>query len=243
MDGRRSWDRLQSLLLQLGSKIAAVSPWDLFPWFDNNNARSLSRSFRIRRFIFFQRVSGLQPGMSVLDVAGQPSGSFFANRADLPVSYINLYSAAMVKKDLLPEHQYIQGDARCIPIRAQSFDIVFSNSLLEHLDVSGQQAVAQEIQRVGRFYFIQVPYRYFPWEPHYNFLCVQFLPQRCQRWLWYHWPLSYGRRYGSSFERISLPTRGVIRDLFPAGTITAESFGPFTKALYAWGSGRLPRRD
>jgi hypothetical protein len=184
---------------------------------------------------FFCHVSGLKAGMSVLDVGGMPWAAFFADRTDLRVTFLNLYPPERVKPRLAPGHVYIQGDARSIPVRDRAFEIVFSNSLLEHLDRAGQEAAAEEIRRVGRFHFVEVPYRFFPWEPHYNLPLVQFAPEPAQRVIWRSWWLSLGRRRALPFERIYLFSRPDLRRLFPASTITEERVGPLIKALYAWG--------
>jgi SAM-dependent methyltransferase len=121
-----------------------------------------------------------------------------------------------------------------MPLKPHAFDVVFSNSLLEHLDPASQRAAAAEIRRVGRAYFVQVPYRYFPWEPHYNLPFVQFAPEPLKRFLWRRWWLSLGRRHQQPYERIYLPSRADMRRLFPSSTVVSERAGPVPKALYAW---------
>ncbi len=216
--------------------------WRALPWLDNESPRSLSRRFRERRLSFFERVSAIQPGAAVLDIGGTPLSSFFSARPDLRVTFLNLYPAALaeVRENLLPGHAYAQGDAREIDLPNYAFDIAFSNSLLEHLDGPGQEAAAREIRRVARFHFVQVPYRYFPWEPHYNLPGIQFAPRRLQEIAWRRWPLSYGHRYSVPFEAINLPDVRRLKQLFPTSHINPERFGPLTKALYAWGPAEAP---
>lgn len=52
----------------------------------------------------------------------------------------------------------------------KSFDIVFSNSVIEHLYTKENQiSMAKEVNRVGKNYFIQTPNYWFPIEPHWVF--------------------------------------------------------------------------
>ena len=62
---------------------------------------------------------------------------------------------------------FVSGDGCQLPFRDQSFEIVFSNSVIEHVGTPDQQRrFAHEIQRVGRRYWVQTPNRRFPVEPH-----------------------------------------------------------------------------
>ena len=57
------------------------------------------------------------------------------------------------------------------------FDIVFSNSVIEHLyNYDNQRIMANEVQRIAKRYYIQCPNRYFIIEPHFNLPYFQFYP-------------------------------------------------------------------
>ena len=58
-------------------------------------------------------------------------------------------------------------DGRSLPFRDASFDVVFSNSVIEHLgDAQSQVRFAAEVARVGNAYWVQTPNRLFPVEQH-----------------------------------------------------------------------------
>jgi hypothetical protein len=87
-----------------------------------------------------------------------------------------------------------------LPVADGHFDIVFCSSVIEHATVdktdlrqysstrefrraawARQQRLAEEIRRIGRRYYVQTPYRYFPIESHTWFPAVIVLvPRRLQ---------------------------------------------------------------
>ena len=69
------------------------------------------------------------------------------------------------------------GDGRNMKFADQSFDIVFSNSVIEHVGTwKDQQRFAAEVRRVGRQVFVQTPNRWFFIEPHFVAVFVHYLP-------------------------------------------------------------------
>ena len=69
-----------------------------------------------------------------------------------------------------------------LPFRDKAFDIVFSNSVIEHVgDARSQQAFADEVRRVGRGYWVQTPNRWSPVEMHVMLPLIHFLPKFLQR--------------------------------------------------------------
>ena len=97
----------------------------------------------------------------------------------------------------------------------RSFDIVFSNAVIEHVGRKERQLkFANEIRRVGKRYFVATPNYFFPIEQHYNIPLMHFLPKRVKKYLIDVRQLDLGH-----CETINLLTPHEMRDLFPEATI------------------------
>jgi SAM-dependent methyltransferase len=77
-----------------------------------------------------------------------------------------------------PVIDYVQGDACALPFADKSFDIVFSNAVIEHVgDIDRQRLFVAEALRVGRRVFLTTPNRWFPIEVHTRLPLVHWLPR------------------------------------------------------------------
>jgi SAM-dependent methyltransferase len=76
-----------------------------------------------------------------------------------------------------PAVPYVQGDACALPFEDGSFDVVFSNAVIEHVgDRERQRLFVSEALRVGRRVFVTTPNRWFPIEVHTKLPLVHWLP-------------------------------------------------------------------
>lgn len=135
---------------------------------------------------------------------------------------------------------WVVADGRSMPFHDGAFEMVFSNSVIEHLgDFASQQRFAQEIQRVGLRYFVQTPNRWFPVEPHLITPLIHFLPRTWQRLLLrnftvWGWVTRPSREQCARFlEEVALLDYQKMRSLFPGAEIHRERFLGFTKSLIA----------
>lgn len=145
--------------------------------------------------------------MRVLDLGGT---SLFWSRAPVRprhVTVINLNEPG----DPLPWLRTLRGDA-CEAkdlVGQEEFDLVLSNSLIEHLGGHRtRQRFADVVRAMAPRYVVQTPYRYFPVEPHWLFPGMQFLPLNARQWLAPRWPLghTYGWDEKTLSERSCSPT-------------------------------------
>jgi SAM-dependent methyltransferase len=76
-----------------------------------------------------------------------------------------------------PQVRYVQGDALELPFPDGSFDVVFSNAVVEHVGARARQRrLVSEALRVGRRIFLTTPNRLFPIEVHTRLPLVHWLP-------------------------------------------------------------------
>jgi ubiquinone/menaquinone biosynthesis C-methylase UbiE len=141
-----------------------------------------------------------------------------------------------------PGFSSIVGDACNLSgMNDQSFDIVFSNSVIEHLYTKEQQKkMANEVARVGKSYFIQTPNKYFPIEPHWLFPFFQFLPFSIQVFLTQHFTLGNIKKTNNKeaainlVKEVRLVSKKDFESLFKDAKIYKEKIIGLTKSFTAY---------
>lgn len=200
------------------------------------------RLWRARRFALFVRT--LQPRLTdhLLDVGGYPWGWAEVPRLVARIDTLNL--APVPWQPVVPpanEIQVLVGDGRRLPFADGTYDIVYSNSVIEHVgSYADQQAFAAELRRVGRALWCQTPAREFFLEPHYLAPFVHWLPRPLQkrlvRWLtpWGWLTRPSPAEVTRTVEEIRLLSLAEMRALFPDCEILCERFlGLATKSYIA----------
>ncbi|MEV4760627.1 class I SAM-dependent methyltransferase [Micromonospora sp. NPDC049559] len=132
-------------------------------------------------------------------------------------------------------------DACALPARLANrrYDLVFSNSVLEH--VGGHERrlrFAESVHTLADAHWVQTPYRYFPIEPHWIAPGMQFLAVRVRTELARRWPLTHtpNRDYRAALERVlwtDLLDRTQMRYYFPDSQIRTERLAGMAKSLIA----------
>jgi len=209
---------------------------------DNRENRSLSVKLRRKRFaLFLSLISGLERPVHILDIGG--TESFWRMMELDPSSQVIVTLLNLTESQVtLPNITSITGDARSLNMSERSFEVVFSNSVIEHLGAYNDQLrMASEVRRVGKRYFIQTPNRFFPLEPHFLFPFFQFLPIKIRVWLIQNFNLGWIRRTPdlpkamAIVESIRLLDKNEFASLFPGAAIHEEKVLGLTKSFVAVG--------
>ncbi len=134
------------------------------------------------------------------------------------------------------------GDACKPPMpRREMFDLVYSNSVIEHIGGHEQRKrFASAVRDLAPRYWIQTPNRYFPIEPHWLFPGFQFLPVGARARLSKSWPLGwYSLPNGTKHTRVQgvleIELIGVteLSYYFPDASIIRERWLGLTKSIMA----------
>jgi len=204
---------------------------------------SFANSFRSRRFRKFEAlVAGFPRPLRILDLGG--TNAFWENRGwhqrtDVEILTLNLVAEEQQHANIKP----LAGDATNLAqFGEHSIDVVFSNSVIEHLfTFENQRRMASEVQRVGKAFWIQTPNFWFPMEPHFHFVGWQWLPVTVRvsilqrRTCGWRGPCPDPIKARRLVEEIRLLTRNDIQVLFPSATLLAERFCGFVKSWTAVG--------
>jgi len=206
--------------------------------------KSFSYRSRVRKFELLASVFKARPEDRVLDVGA--SGDVL-----LRYTFEDVYPYAeriiaggrdlpeiVSTRQSYPQPQYAVFDGCALPFADKTFDLVFSNAVIEHIKGDGSQAqFAREIMRVGKSWFVTTPNYWFPFETHYHLPFFQFLPRPIQR--------EYNRLLGTHMpkedvQELPLLSARQLRRLFPTSQIAKMrvSFWPETLVAYYTDPGR-----
>jgi hypothetical protein len=201
--------------------------------------RAWQPRFREKRIRLFLDLFKPDEATSILDVGGNVYDWDGVVPISSRITVLNLVPMAPSAK-YPARFSYTMGDGRSLPFQDQSFDIVYANSVIEHLSTYGdQRRFAEEALRVGRSAFIQTPNRWFPIEPHFVTLFLHYLPKKHQRFFLPQLSLRGMFRAGDNvqvqqlLEEIRLLSLSEMKDLFPGCTILQERLCGLAKSLIA----------
>jgi hypothetical protein len=205
---------------------------------DSSRNNSAANKFRRKRFEIFRKMlfEISKPKISILDVGGTELYWKQMNPPELnklDITILNIHD----KQTDSGDYKYVKGNASDLKMFGnKQFDIVFSNSVIEHLAPDEQQKMAEEIMRVGKRFYLQTPSYYFPLEPHFLFPFFQFFPKFIKIWLIRNFNLGWYEKYKNHdeavnlIESVNLLKLKQLKKLFPSAIILKEKVIFFTKS-------------
>jgi len=207
-------------------------------------AHSTGNRFRRARFAIFKsminEVIAEKGCCRILDVGGTPKfwqtwGEILPKSVSITVS--NLHGDFPANTGQLTFHT---ADACQMPYDDNSFDLVHSNSVIEHVGAWSRQAsMAREIQRVAPRYFVQTPNYWFPVEPHARTLFFHWLPEPMRASLLLKQDRGFLKKAPDIGRATELYQSAILLDirqmkfLFPRAEVRREKFYGLTKSLIA----------
>jgi hypothetical protein len=222
----------------------AVSPISVMRQLaDSENPNSFANKLRAARFRRFETlVATLPRPLRILDVGGETA--FWENRGWAGRDDVRIFSLNLVPEEQRHENiKPVAGDATNLAEFADgSFDVAFSNSVIEHLfTFENQRRMASEMRRVGRAFWMQTPNFWFPMEPHFHVPGWQWMPLGLRVAMIRRWrcgwrgpcPDPAGAR--KLVEELRLLRESEIRSIFPGATLIAERFCGLVKSWIAIG--------
>ena len=209
---------------------------------DHTQDGSVATRMRRRRFgLFLGLLDGLRRPVKILDVGGTEGFwemmGFFPSE-EIEITLLNVVPIQVSR----PYFRTAVGDARDMSeFTNGEFDVVFSNSVIEHVGaLDDQRKMASEIRRVGDRYFVQTPNWWFPMEPHFLIPVFHWLPAQVRAWLLTRFALGRMPKIRdraaalAMVEGIHLLTRRRVRKLFPEGVLYRERLFGLTKSFIVY---------
>lgn len=211
-------------------------------WTNHDVPGSVAARCRANRLALFASLLNRLPRpLRILDIGGEEgfwSQSSPYLPAGLEVTLLNL----LLQPGSDKRYGRVQADACSVPFSDREFDVVFSNSVIEHIgSFEGQERMAAEVRRVGKRYFVQTPSKWFPLEPHFLIPGFQFMPVGWRSWIASHYASGWYCRPGDpdaarrEVESIRLMTGKECRRLFPEADIRIERLFGWTKSYLILG--------
>lgn len=129
----------------------------------------------------------------------------------------------------MPGFCHVTGNALHLPYQFGEFDLVFSNSVIEHMgSIDKQRIFADEVKKVCTKYIIQTPSFWFPLEPHSLLPFFQFIPHAVRAYFIMWFTINYFPKASTYKEAIAVSkstimfTKKRFKKLFPDADIQVE---------------------
>jgi Methyltransferase domain len=214
---------------------------------DPRDSGSLAARMRRERGTFFRSlIAPLPKPVKIIDLGGTESfweTVGFAGEQQFQILLLN----PLIQETHYSNITSLVGDATDLrDISDNSFDVSFSNSVIEHLgSFRKQQLMAEEHRRIAARYFVQTPNKYFPMEQHFLIPMFQFFPLVLRIALIRRFSISWfermpDRAQTEAFLRsFRLLSRRELQLIFPGAEIYVERFFGLAKSFMVFGSSKV----
>ncbi len=206
---------------------------------------SLPYRFRSRRFAEVRRlieaVLARKGSCRIIDIGGTERywdiAGDFMQASRIEVHLVNLAAAPVASSRFTS----VAGDATELgDIDDNSFDLVHSNSVIEHVGGWEKMAsMARNVRRLAPCYYLQTPNFWFPIEPHFRSLGFHWLPETLRARKLMRTGLGFRGQQATfdgamrQVQSVYLLDRRQLAALLPDAHILDERVGPLSKSLMA----------
>lgn len=201
-----------------------------------------SRQRKKRLDFFLEYCKDLKKPLKIIDLGGSDYYWKHLNMTDNADFEILILNNEIQNTESFSNITFMKKDVRNLDfIKDKEYDLVYSNSLIEHLNsFEEQKKLANEIKRIGKRFFIQTPNYYFPVEPHFLFPFFQFLSVKMKTKLISNYKLGWYERQTDPFKAeelaksIRLLKENELKDIFSGCKIYKEKYFQLTKSFIAY---------
>jgi hypothetical protein len=173
------------------------------------NKNSISTKIRQKNFKYFKdlfySLYNNKP-LKILDIGGTQEYWEMMEFTDPNLIEVTIISIDKIQVTL-PNFRFVKMSAEDFDLLDFNCDIVFSHSLIEHID---HEIFAQIVRCFEKPYFIQTPNKYFPIEPHFLIPFFNFFPTSLK---------SYILGKAEEAKTINLLSKEELKKLFPNSKI------------------------
>ena len=212
---------------------------------DPNSFRSRLRKKRIKYLLgFMEKVINAEKKkeISICDIGGNyfywsifPFEKFPG--ITFNITLVNIEEYKIFKEVVIPNVNFsslIADACNMNTIKDKQFDIAHSNSVIEHVGNWNRiKMMANEVNRIAKYYFIQTPNYGFPVEPHYVLPFVHWLPRTMQTKVLMKVKHFDFDKATKGFEDNRMLTKKEFWFLFKGSDFIIERFYLFPKSLIA----------
>ncbi len=231
---------------QQGSTASAAVPGAVRDPYQDS--KSIEFGFRAKRFIHVQRLIETiveEKGFAdILDLGGTETywkigaDALRRLRGKVRITLVNPEQETVRDNGIF---SFVSGSGTDPQLfRDRPFDLVHSNSVIEHVGSYGEmQAFAANVRRLAPRYYVQTPNYWFAYEPHFRFVGFQYLPETVRARIIMTKAQGFFQRietYEEAMDIIrhhSLLSTRQMRTLFPDAVVSHEILLGLRKSIIA----------